>query len=162
MAGLPWIKVEVATPNHPKLEKLEGVLGVEDGLGIVVRLWTYTASYYPDGRIPKASALAVEKFAMRNLTITYGGVPGMFQAGGPPEHGEVIEALVAAGWLDDDGDYWEVHDWEDFHAAHSKKAEQNRERQRRFRQRNRKFPPRNAGVTHPVTLLEGEGDGDGE
>ena len=153
MAGLPWIKVEVALPNHPKLEAFEGALGLADGLGVIIRLWAYVAAYYPGGKFPKASALTVEKAILRGLDVTYGGNE-FFSSGGPPDAGEAISALWNTGWLDDAGNYWAVHDWEEFHAAHADKANKNRERQARFRQRQRALPARNAGVTRDVTPLE--------
>jgi hypothetical protein len=163
MAGLPWIKVAVELPDHPKLEQFEKAIRVEDGLGIIVRLWTYVARYYPDGMIPKAGALAVDRYAMRGTDVIYSD-SDMFTAGGPAEPGECIEALHLAGWIDDAGDYWAVHDWDEFHEAHSKKAEQNRERQARFRQKHRLLPSRNASRNAPrnalAALPEGEGDGE--
>ena len=72
--SLPWIKVQVVLPNHPKLQRLEKLLGVEDALGVMVRLWCWTATYYPDGIIPGHATQEMERVVIegRNVTVTGG------------------------------------------------------------------------------------------
>jgi hypothetical protein len=145
MSGLPWIKVAVVLPGHPKLQALEKFLQVEDGLGMLVRLWCWTANYYPDGEIPRSALGGMERVVAADLSITYGStMGGAIEAGGPPRPGDVTEALVSSGWLDPltpDGDRYRVHDWSDFQEAHADKAErekaQIRERVRKFRNRKK-------------------------
>lgn len=143
MAGLPWIKLDVVVPNHPKLQRLERALEIEDGLGVAVRLWCWTATYYPLGEIPidaedqiaKASIGHLDRNAIRNASPRY-----------------VTDALVTVGLLERHEDRYEVHGWSEHQQAHADKAaresEQNRERQRRFRNRQRNVT---GAVTHNVT-----------
>ncbi len=145
MAGLPWIKVEVALPNHPKIERLEAELGIADGLGLVVRLWCWTAAYYPDGRIPKASSVTMARNALRGLGEDDGS------GNDPVTPAACVTALVRAELLDAEGDAFRVHDWDDYHAAHADKAAKNRERQARFREKRRTLASRDSDVTRDVT-----------
>lgn len=144
MAGLPWIKVAVVLPGHPKLQMLEKFLGVADGLGVLVRLWCWTATYYPAGEFPASAASTMEKVAAADLSITYARMPMGMETGGPPQPGDVTDALVSSGWLDPmpgEVERYRVHDWDDFQSAHADKAtrekEQIRERVRKFRNRKR-------------------------
>jgi hypothetical protein len=127
MAGLPWIKVEVILPSHPKLQRLEKQLGLEDGLGVLTRLWCWTATYYPEGEFPASATDAMETSVTGSLTVT----------------GSVTEALVMCGWLDElaHGERYRVHAWEEYQSAHADKAEreksQIRERVRKYRNRKR-------------------------
>ena len=63
MAGLPWIKVWCVIGHHPKVQRLERELGLTDGLGVVIRLWCWTAEYYPDGDIPERDEESVGQAA---------------------------------------------------------------------------------------------------
>jgi hypothetical protein len=140
-----WVKVAVKTPAHPKVQRLEKLLGIEDGLGCAVRLWCWAAAYAPDGEFARPDIDAAAKAVI-------GDVPTLRNAGVT----RVTEALVTAGLIDDKSDRYEVHDWLQYQAAHADKAErdreQNRERQRRFRNRKRNAPvTRDRNVTGNVT-----------
>lgn len=148
-----WIRVVVKTPSHPKVQRLEKLLGIEDGLGCAVRLWCWTAAYAPEGEVERADVEAMARAVIAD-------VPSLRNAGVTL----VTESLVTAGLVDDKGDRYEVHDWLEYQAAHADKAErdreQNRERQRRFRNRKR-----NGGVTvtpavtDNVTVTPSNGEG---
>lgn len=143
--GYDWIKVSVKTPDHPKIQRLEKALGIDDGLGCVVRLWTWTADYYPDGDFPADAAGAMARKVAGDVATLRNVTPS-----------RVTDALVTAGLLDPHGDRYEVHDWPEHEAAHADKAERdrelNRERQRRFRNRRRNGPvTRDRNVTDNVT-----------
>lgn len=135
MAGLPWIRVEVILPHHPKVERLEKELGIEDGLGMLVRLWCWTASYYPNGEIPGSAEETLARVVAGPLAARDVTLP-------------VTQALVTCGLLDRRAAGYAVHDWQDFQVAHvehaEKKRAQNAERQRRFRGRN-------AHITRDIT-----------
>ena len=160
MSGLPWIKVEVIAANHPKLQRLEKRLGIEDGLGVAVRLWCWTASYHPNGEIPLDSAEVMGAAAIGHVKAR-----GMV-----PSNADVTLALVEVGLVEKHDDRYEVHDWSLHQQAHADKAERdrehNRERQRRFRNRqgnNKVTLPRN--VTNNVTVTPcngGDREGDRE
>jgi len=131
MAGLPWIRIEVIVPAHPKVQRLEKELGITDALGMLIRLWCWTAAYYPDGEIPDGSESRMVEVVAAELGRNAGGQD--------PEvsNGDVTPALVTAGLLDRIPGGFRVHDWEEFQGAHIDNAEkvrqQNAERQRRFR-----------------------------
>jgi hypothetical protein len=137
MSGLPWIKVWTALPNHPKVQRLERALGVEDALGIVIRLWCWTASYAPEGDIAAADSEAMVRAALGNVT----------------RNATVTEALVTAGILDPIPGGWRVHDWHEAQTVHveaeEKRRAQARERQARFRSKRSVTEGRD--VTRDVT-----------
>jgi hypothetical protein len=131
VAGLEWIKVDVDVGGHPKIEELERSLGPA-ALGVLVRAWCWTAKYCPDGFIPDDRVESLERAV------------GM----------ACVEAFVAAGVTDRNGarNGYEMHGWDEIQTAHVDKVtrarEANRERQRRFRERN---ALRNAGHNAEVT-----------
>ena len=120
MAGLPWIKVWTALPNHPKVQRLEKQLCITDALGIVVRLWCWTAAYAPEGEI---------------LESDIDGMAAACKAGKVTR--DVTRALVTAGFLEPISGGFRVHDWRDMQTVHVEAQErrkaQARERQARFR-----------------------------
>lgn len=133
MSGLPWIKVWTAIGNHPKVQRLEKELGVRDALGIVIRLWCWTADYCPGGDIPAgdgdAAARAARGEGCRKTTRA------------------VLQALVVAGLLDRTPDGFRVHDWDEMQVRHVEEEEKRREqaRLRKARQRQR-------AANEPVTV----------
>jgi hypothetical protein len=149
--ALPWIKVAVELPQHPKLDALEQELGVCPGLGLamVVRLWCWTAKYHPVGTVPRRSWEAMEREIAAGMEA--------LSTGESLRNGVVVTALVTAGLaeLREAGNALVLHDWEDFNTAHSDKARQNRERQRRFRERHAsRNTLTNGDVTRDVTPLD--------
>lgn len=126
MAGLPWIKVWTAVRDHPKVQRLEKELGVKDGLGIVVRLWCWTADYHPGGEMPEADGATAAKAARGDTTKR------------SPD--AVLAALLAAGLLDRIPDGLRVHDWDDMQTKHIEADERRKalaaERQARWRDRH--------------------------
>ena len=141
--ALPWFKVTHALVHHPKAAALEAMIPL-DPVGVVIRLWAWTAAYAPEGFIP---AGRIDHAAQAAI------------AGGTPEEyvtvTAAVTALVSSGFLDPVEGGYEVHDWDEMQGAHATAAEKNREKQRRFRERNRNSNrPRNGYVTDPVTTLE--------
>ncbi|MBK9446155.1 MAG: hypothetical protein IPO00_08705 [Betaproteobacteria bacterium] len=126
MAGLPWIKVWTVVPAHPKVQRLEKELGLKDALGMVIRLWCWTAGYCPSGLIPELDAPAAAKAAKGDATRKTSG--------------QVIDALVTAGLLDPVPEGWRVHDWHDMQTVHldaeEKRKAQARDRQAAYRARH--------------------------
>lgn len=162
--ALPWIKVAVDVADHPKIGVLERELTLIDGLGlaVVIRLWCWAARFYPDGNIPVVAWSGMARNALRDVMRTDGDNNSdnwrMIEAR------EFVDALTVAGLVERLDGSCQLHDWEDFNSAHAKKAEQNRERQRRFRERHagsstvsQAAAPQVAGkrvTVTPVTLLE--------
>jgi hypothetical protein len=126
MAGLPWIKVWTAVRDHPKVQRLERELGIRDSLGVVVRLWCWTADYHPGGEIPESDGVTAAKAARGDACRS---TPA-----------RVLEALCVAGLLDRVPGSLRVHDWEDMQTRHVEADERRRalaaERQSRYRERH--------------------------
>jgi hypothetical protein len=137
MAGLPWVKVWTVIGEHPKVQRLERELGIKDALGVVVRLWCWTAKYYPDGDIPAADRDAVGRAARGDLAL----LPS-----------RVTQGCVTAGFLDAIPTGYRVHDWAEMQTTHveaeEKRKAQSRERQAKYRERH---GIGNATVTRNVT-----------
>lgn len=126
MAGLPWIKVWTAIGQHPKVQRLERELGIKDALGVVVRLWCWTADYHPDGEIPEAHGLDGAKVARGDACRR---TPA-----------DVLAILVSCSLLDRVPDGYRVHDWQDMQTVHVDAEEKRKalaaERQARYRERH--------------------------
>lgn len=135
MAGLPWIKVWTVVGQHPKVQRLEGELGIKDALGVVVRLWCWTADYCPDGEIPTDHAESAARAARGDATRR--------------PVGSVIDALSGCGFLDRTPTGFRVHDWHDMQTTHVERVEKQREQARERQARHR--AARNAPVTRDVT-----------
>jgi len=160
MSGLPWIKVALDVVGHPKLDHFEEIMGLEDGLGVIIRLWTWVAAYCPTGVIPEDRAPPLERHIMGSITVPLGGNE-IARLDGRPGPGWCLDALVESGWLErvtlrvtpdvTPTPCYRVHDWDEMQTAHSERARSlNRERQRRFRERNALVTKgRNALVTLP-------------
>jgi hypothetical protein len=133
MAGLPWIKVWTRVTGHPKVQRLERELGVRDALGIVVRLWCWTADYAPGGTVSEGEALTAARAARGDATKA--------------SPSTVLDALREAGLIDRTPDGYRVHDWDEMQVRHleaeEKRRAQARERQAAYRARH--------GITTKVT-----------
>lgn len=152
MAGLPWIKVWTRVTGHPKVQRLEKELGIKDALGIVVRLWAWTADYSPEGEIPESEAIAAARFARGDAT----------------RRGDVLAALRCVGFLDKTPTGYRVHDWHEMQTVHvdaeEKRRAQAAERQRNWRARHlvtthnglRNALPNGDGVTEKEREIEKE------
>jgi hypothetical protein len=126
MAGLPWIKVWTAIGQHPKLQRLERELGIRDGLGVVVRLWCWTADYCPSGFIPGPDIDVALKVARGEACRKSPDV--------------MCRAMVDSGLLDPLDTGFRVHDWHDLQTVHmeadEKRKAQARDRQAAYRLRH--------------------------
>jgi hypothetical protein len=141
MAGLPWIKVWTVVGRHPKVQRLERELGVKDGLGIVVRLWCWTADFAPAGEFTDADAIDAAKVARGEATRR----PVV----------DVLSALESVGLLDRIPNGYRVHDWDEMQTRHveaeEKRRAQGAERQARYRERHGNAS-RNASRNGDVTV----------
>lgn len=156
--ALPWIKLDVVVPAHPKMQRLEKRLDVADGLGIAVRLWCWTAAYFPAGEIPAHAADSMARAAIGHVGKI--GDPGVTDVTLDPR--DVTDALCEVGLLEAHGDRYVIHDWALHQQAHADKAERDRannaERQRRFRNRAKLMGVTvGNGVTSRVTVTESNG-----
>lgn len=155
MSGLPWIKVWTAIGDHPKVQRLERELRIKDALGVVIRLWCWTADYAPTGDIPTSDLAAAAKAARGEACR----MPAP----------DIIDALVVAGLLDPTDLGARVHDWHEMQTVHveaeEKRRTQARERQAKHRAKHGVTHLRNRDVTRDVTrdsVTEKEKEREGE
>lgn len=117
--GLPWFRVDVDMPDHPKADMLSDELGDPNALAYVVRLWAWTMRYAARGRLAAGARLSAER------ACRWRGEPGALWA-----------ALEKTGWVERvDADTFEVHDWPEHNGAAVAKAEKDAERKRAARGR---------------------------
>lgn len=116
---MEWLRLDTGLPEHPKVVALseELKIGVDAALGMVVKLFCWTAKTREDGDLAGCTPTA----------IAYGArLPG--------KPSKVIAGLVAAGWLDQDADGGlVVHGWSERSGVGAKVN--HRERQRLSRER---------------------------
>lgn len=121
---MEWFELHAKLPNHPKVQDLADALeiNVAQAVGHLVMLWCWCFQYAKDG--------ALTGLRERTLAQACGwfGIPGDF-----------VKAMVDTGWLDRTGHVLIVHDWADYGGKMLKRAEANREgnrkRQAEFRAR---------------------------
>lgn len=138
-----WIEVHQSLPGHRKTKKLKRMLKVKEpaAVGHLVMLWLWCIDSAADGDL---SQLEDEDIAEA--------------AGWPGDPERFRTALTDAGFLDEDG---KLHDWKDYASfndaldrAEEKRANE-RERKRRWREKNRQesgtVPRDNPPVVPPVS-----------
>lgn len=113
---MAWIEIHEELRTHPKVSRLARELGVSkaESRGLVIGLLCWTTTYAPDGDISRVDS--------RDL------------ADGCDYEGEkdFKAALVAARWVDQDGDRYVVHDWDEMGLKMLTAAQA---RQKRYRER---------------------------
>jgi hypothetical protein len=95
MSLIDYIRLAKSFPQHPKTRILKKIAG-KDGAWALICLWCYAGEYAPDGYLPKNPL----------LLATIGEWENDPQA--------LIDALITAGFLDDNGDRYYLHDWQNF------------------------------------------------
>ena len=124
-----WIKVSTELPRNAKLYKLARRLKItrREALAYVVQLWAFVLTNYPDGEINATAdeiAFAVE---LDDSISAQDFVEALSNCAAPN-----------GGFLDKvGGNCYRVHDWEQYSGALSVTRDQNRERQRRFREKKK-------------------------
>lgn len=117
MAGLPWIKVSVDLPRHPKSQRLAARLDDPKAWIYVVQLWAWIAEYEATGEVQgEDAALLVARGA------GWAGDPDTF-----------CRAMISAGFLDTTPDGLAIHDWEEWAGAHVEKKAKDAKRQAKKR-----------------------------
>lgn len=137
---MAWIESHQELWRHPKTKKLARLLGVSvpTAVGHLHGLWYWALDFAQDGDLTKYDP---EEIA--DAVLWEGGAS------------DLMEALIAAEYIDQDGDNISLHDWHDYAGRlieqRELQREANRERQRRYREKkNNVTPPSrvsNAGVT---------------
>jgi hypothetical protein len=111
-----WIPSFQELADHPKTRKLCRLLQVSRPavVGHLHMLWWWALDYTDDGYIGKYEAADIADAVMWD---------------GDPQ--QLLDALIASGFVDED---LQIHDWQDYQGRILAKREQNRERQKRFRE----------------------------
>jgi hypothetical protein len=117
-----WLQVHTSLVHHPKTARLARRLRVPkaQAIGHLVALWLWCLEYAPDGELSKFDVEEIAEAALWEQDAA-----------------QFVEALVAAGFLDRNDDVLSVHDWDQYGGKILESRELHRERQARYRQRQR-------------------------
>lgn len=128
---MPWLKLDTALPNHPKVRKLDLLLGRHgNGLAVIVSLWCWADHYAPSGDITR--------HAIDDLAIA---------CSVDPKRVDILSALISAGFVDATEDHrFVLHDWSEHQGAAIELRSRNADRARAWRERHERA--RNANGTH--------------
>jgi hypothetical protein len=117
--GFPYFVVYVDLVRHPKVNELGRIVGsVPAARGYLVALWSFTAEYFGDGRIPNRPGVIED---LERLASWVG------------DPGTLVSALVTCRFLKRGRHALEVHGWHEYQAPHVAKRERDRARKRRKR-----------------------------
>lgn len=115
---MAWVESHQDLRNHPKTARFRRRLGVSlpTAIGHLHMLWWWSLSYAEDGKLGRHDD---------DVIADAGGWEG--------DSSTFVEALVIAGFLDDDRT---IHDWDHYTGRLQEKREANRIRQQRWREKN--------------------------
>ena len=123
----PWIQVYSNLAGHKKTCHLRDSLGFSanyQAVGVVVCLWSWVAVNAPDGDLKGYSARDIAD------AVGYRKSPA-----------KLLDALVAAGFVDRDANTFRIHGWEEHAAllmdAAAQQRKNTRERVQRYRERQK-------------------------
>lgn len=129
---MSWIKIDDALPGHPKVRKLQALLGRRaDAVGVLVRLWIWANDYAKDGDL--------SSFDPVDVTIACGLVPD--------RRTDILEMLVACRLVDREGHSLKLHDWQDHQGGLLEMRARNRQRESARRARLMQEPCAHAANT---------------
>lgn len=128
---MAWIELHQNLTNHRKLLRLKALLNLKtpQAVGHLCLIWLWAVDNAPDGDISSVSAKELAQVAEFNIRKAE----------------EFREALVAAGFLEREGESLLIHDWSTYFGRLYDTRQKNAERQRRYR--NAKSRAHNADVT---------------
>lgn len=117
---MPWIESHTSMSRHPKTRRLARTLGCNtaQAIGHLHALWHWAMDYYQGG-------------CLTDDTVARGDIADGALWDGDAD--QFVQALIACGWLDSDGQTLTIHDWQDYAGRYLHLREQNAERQRRRR-----------------------------
>lgn len=114
--SLPWIRVYNDLPDHPKSDQLATSLGEARAWTHVLELWLWVSRVRPDGDLSGLSSAVIAR-----------------RAGWHGDADAFTDALRQCGFLDGD----QVHDWDEYQGAHSRKLQSDRTRIRQARDKRK-------------------------
>jgi len=127
---MAWIESHQTLRHHPKIKKLSRKLGVSipAAIGHLHCLWWWALDYADDGDLSRYDKEDIADAAMWDVE----------------DADTFVEAMSDAGLLDNTGNGYVLHDWDDYAGKLIERREANRERQRLHRERKKQ---RNSDVT---------------
>jgi hypothetical protein len=141
---MTWIRVDTALTRHPKVVRFASAINASrhEAIGLLVDLWTWSIDYAEDGDLTRYTSAEL-------LTAL-----GAFQASALIEI-DLLEALETSGFVDRDGDTVVLHDWDAHQGQLIAQREAGRERQKKYRQRQKDVTV-TASVTNVPTNVRNE------
>lgn len=142
---MAWIESHQELWRHPKTKKLARLLGVSvpTVVGHLHGIWYWALDFAQDGDLHQYDPEEIADAAL------WEGDPGQF-----------IEALVAAGYLDQTDDGLSLHDWYDYAGRLIEQREARREQDRARKQRQRERKKASAHEGHGEVTEESRGTPD--
>jgi hypothetical protein len=131
--NLPWVKVAVDLPEHPKAVALAKRLGDPRAWAWPMRLWMFCARFNAEGHFRDATAVEAA-------------------AGWTGKAGELAAALAAVRFLDRRGRAYSVHGWDEWAMPHIERLRRDRERKQRERDRARRRGVRGTSDGRPADV----------
>lgn len=121
---MPWFEAHDTMARHPKTLKLARLLNAERRYAVGLLHDLFSWGLYAAGKDGALEGLAAVDIAQ---ALDY-----------PAKKGQaVVEALVAAGYLEEGTDGYTIHDWYDYAGKLYDSREKNREKNQRYRDRKR-------------------------
>lgn len=132
---MAWLESHQELGNHPKVAKLARLLGISRpaAVGHLHYFWWWALDYARNGDVTRYDALQIVTGSL------WDGDETLF-----------VDAMLAAGFLERDGDRLLIHDWDEYGGKTVSRMSSNAARQRAFRERHKAdepVTPRNADVT---------------
>lgn len=122
--GLPWIKVDVNLPRHPKTLHLQSMLPPgQNAVALLVGFWGWIAEFYPEGLVPDFALLVLK---------THLGID--------------LDPLIEARWLDKTDAGMVAHDWDFHNGPHAHAALMAAKRQQKFKAKKVKAKKRSGNA----------------
>mgnify|MGYP003674429358 CR=1 FL=1 len=130
---MSWIRVDVALCRHPKVMRFGKLMGVSrhEALGMLLDLWTWATDYTENGDLTRYESDEL----MQLLGINQNAA--LIKT-------DLLEALVTSGFVDREGDNLLLHDWDMYQGQLEAQRKANRDRQRKYRQREKDVTVTNA------------------
>lgn len=115
---MAWIESHQSLGDHPKTRKLARLLGIPKVavIGHLHCLWWWATDYAEDGSLQRYDDLDIA------IGAEWDGDPASF-----------LDALVTAGFLDDDEHGLRIHDWDEYAGKLIERRKANAERMRKTR-----------------------------
>ena len=121
---MAWIRLEDNFYSHPKFRRLARILDIDTATarGYVATLWSWAINFAFDGDLTRFHVSEIEE------SIGWDE---------KDREGELVRAMIAAGFVDQDGDQYVIHEWDDRPNSHKDRLA----RYRRGKHRNKGREP---------------------